>query len=895
MIHAAIRLSLPLLFLLMIRSLALPAQEIPGPFLEPADGLLLFEENQGQWAEDILFQCRLPEMVVRVTEEGLSTALFRKVAEERPDKLHTELQLAVWEAQVWNRRFQGSSPPSAVSARNPSRAYTNYLIGSDSGRWARGVRSFAELWMENLYPGIHLRYYGSGGGQLKYDLIAEPGADPSQVLLALEGIEALRARPDGSLEVRIGLDSLLDQKPLAYQWAEGKRRYLPIEYALKSESSFGFHFPEGYDPRLPLVIDPITLTWGSFFHHSTSDDYLMAIERDADGFIYMTGYTQSLAFPLTPGVYQSAAGGQMDGFVAKMDPSGSSSIFATYIGGSQWDLPYGIGVDDAGQVYVTGFGASSDFPTSASSAQPSSKGGLCEAFLACLSPDGSTLVYSTYAGGSDRDYLHDLHVTPSGEAYVAGHSISADISLTHSGMAQPGGGHAIVFKYLPGGQIAYASALGGSGADIAYCLDVSPSGEAVVGGSSTSSDFPSSALAYKSAPSYSPWGFPEEGFVFRLSSGGDSLRFATYLGGSDLDEVHGLDLGPDGSIYLSGHTYSTDLPVSPGAWASGSSAGLGSGDAFWARLSANGSSLLAASYLGGSGIELCLSIRATAGGEALLLGATQSPNFPLMGSTASYQAQYDVFIAAFSADASVLLESTLLGGMQNDYPRSNGSLHESGYELALGLTSHSPAMPTTAGSFQPSKLNGTEDAPWVGVADWGYVLAAGSACEAAYNPGTGRVEVAGGAEGSTLQRYDPQRSLWLDLPAALSSGWAEDPASAALDAGAYYYRFRQEGPQGPSYGRSCSAIIPARPLGDLSVSPNPAQAQAELRCELAEGQHGVLKAFSVSSACLMREEVGPGRTQRLLDVSKWPAGLYTLSLESPGFPPIIRRLQIAPR
>ena len=202
-------------------------------------------------------------------------------------------------------------------------------------------------------------------------------------------------------------------------------------------------------------------------------DYAESIALDENGDAYVTGYASSTTFPTTPGAFQAALGGGVDGFVTVLNPTGSALLYSTFLGGTANDEGYKIAVDHSGMAYVTGYTKSSNFPTTSGAFQTAFGGGQSDAFVAKLDPTKSgaaSLVYSTFLGGSGdenlQDFLRDiLAVDFNGSAYVTGTTTSTDFPTLNPIQATSGGGFdGYVAKLNPAGSsLIYSTYLGGSG------------------------------------------------------------------------------------------------------------------------------------------------------------------------------------------------------------------------------------------------------------------------------------------------------------------------------------------------------------------------------------------------------------------------------------------------
>jgi hypothetical protein len=242
-----------------------------------------------------------------------------------------------------------------------------------------------------------------------------------------------------------------------------------------------------YDRTRPLVIDPV-LVYSTYLGGSNNDSGL-GIAVDATGSCYVTGYTGSTDFPTQNPLYPNKAGGH-DAFVTSLSPAGDALVYSTYLGGSGYDVGFGIAVDATGNCYVTGFTRSSDFPTQ-NPLYPNKAGGI-DAFVTSLSPAGDALVYSTYLGGSNSDRGRGIAVDATGSCYVTGYTYSTDFPTQDPLYPNNTGGSDIFVTSLSpaGDALIYSTYLGGSSNDYGYGIAVDATGSCYVTGYTSSTDFP---------------------------------------------------------------------------------------------------------------------------------------------------------------------------------------------------------------------------------------------------------------------------------------------------------------------------------------------------------------------------------------------------------------------
>jgi len=287
----------------------------------------------------------------------------------------------------------------------------------------------------------------------------------------------------------------------------------------------------------------------------------IGIAVDSAGNAYIAGQADG-NYPTTPGAFQTVPGGSSDGFVTKLNSTGTALIYSTFLGGSGFDIASEITIDSAGNAYVTGE-AGAGFPVTPGAFQTAFNG-FRDAFVTKLNPAGTALVYSTFLGGSGSDNGSGIAVNAAGNAYVTGTTDSLNFPATPGAFQSviAGGSDAFVTELSAAGDaLAYSTYLGGDGNDFGSDIALDSAGNASVVGLTGSSDFPTTADAIQSA-----YGGNNDAFITRLNAAGTGLVFSTYLGGSNGDSGFSISVDPAGSIYLAGSTSSADFPTTPGAF-----------------------------------------------------------------------------------------------------------------------------------------------------------------------------------------------------------------------------------------------------------------------------------------------------------------------------------------
>jgi hypothetical protein len=561
-------------------------------------------------------------------------------------------------------RFAGASAAARPVASEPQRGQVNYLIGRDASRWRRGLPLHGRVTCAGLHPGLDLAVHGREG-RVEFDVIAAPGADLAAFELAAPGATL---EPDGDLALRAGERRIVVRAPVAYQDLAGERRAVESRFAPRGDGRFGFAVG-AHDPETELVVDPVLEL--STYAGGNRLDTARAVTVDVDGSVLVVGTSESNGFPTTDGAFQEEYGGSNgdfdrgDAFVMKLAPGGTALVWATYLGGNEPDAAEDVAVGPDGDVFVVGGTWSHDFPVQ-SALQPERGKNTFDAFAARLGPDGDMLVYSTYLGGRDEDFANGVAVGPGNQATVVGYTFSKDFHVT-PGALQPereGSQDAFVTRLAPGGNaLVWSTYLGEKDADIGEDVALGADGAAVVAGLTQSKKFPTTPGAFQEE-------YQEDGdaFVSRLAPDGASLVWSTFFGGDSspifaVDAADSLALDAFESVYVAGVTLSRDLPLSPDAFDDHCDDDCADTDAFAAKFSADGCSLLYGTYLGGADDDAARALSVDPRGHAHVTGFTESGSFPTTPDAhqTNKRSGPDAFVTELAAGGDALVYSTFFG------------------------------------------------------------------------------------------------------------------------------------------------------------------------------------------------------------------------------------------
>lgn len=355
-------------------------------------------------------------------------------------------------------------------------------------------------------------------------------------------------------------------------------------------------------------------------------DFGVGIAVDGAGNAYVTGSTGSTDFPTTAGSFDTTLSTPgTDAFVTKLNPSGSGILYSTFIGGGFDERTSAMAVDSSGNAYVTGQTDSTNFPTTVGAFDTSfqTHGTDSDIFVTKLNSAGSGLAYSTYLGANADDSSHGIAVDDAGAAYLTGSTVNGffdppnDFPTTAGAFSTTPGGAFVTKLNAAGSGLDYSTYLGTSKQDSGNAIAVDDDGLAYVTGSTQGGGFPTTTGALKTTTN------PSVGsaFVTKLNASGSGLAYSTFLGGTGGESGSGIAVDASESAWISGYTTSEDFPTTPGVVYPGQG---GSYDGFAARLDGTGSSLLYATYLGGSGVDWANALALDSAGNAYVAGSARS-------------------------------------------------------------------------------------------------------------------------------------------------------------------------------------------------------------------------------------------------------------------------------
>jgi gliding motility-associated-like protein len=515
-----------------------------------------YAENKGQWNSKVLYQADFRGGRLFLEKNGLMyvfypSDLFEYIHPEKGGK-PADIGNRTFTFQAIHMEFQNSQG-AVIQPTEKRRFYYNYFIGNNPQQWASRVGVYQNVYYNELYPGISAKVF-SRSNDVRYDFTVTPNGNPADIQLHFTGQNGLSLK-NGKLVIHTEIGEIEEAAPFAYQLVNGEKVKVDCSFTLDKDN-IGFKVADNYNKSIPLVIDP-TLVFATYTG-STADNWGMSAAYDANGDGYTSGIVFGTGYPVTTGAFQTTFGGAGTGggnfytgfdiSISKFTPNGYWLMYSTYLGGSDNEEPSSIIVDNNQDLVVLGKTYSTNFPTTTTAYSKTLSGGA-DFIISKFDSNGTKLLASTYIGGSADD-----GVNMSSLEYVL-----KDLKYNY---ADDDRGDVIVD--------------GNNNIYVASCTN--------------STNFPTTPGAYKTTACGM-----QDGCAFEMDPNLTTLKWSTYLGGSNNDAAYNLALNSKGEIYITGGTESANFPTTPGVINPSYGGNI---DGFLLHLSPNGSTLLQSTYIG---------------------------------------------------------------------------------------------------------------------------------------------------------------------------------------------------------------------------------------------------------------------------------------------------------
>lgn len=628
-----------------------------------------FEINMGQTHESVKYLSRgkFHTLFLTPTKAILSLTGIREQADVLDPVANR--QVPVLECTELSLQLAGANAESKIEGINKLDGRSNYLIGNDPARWQKNVPHYEMVRYSSVYNGIDLVYH-TRKGNLEYDFVVAPGADPGKIRFNITGAEEMIEDASGNLVLKTGLGDVMIKAPETYQEINGTKEFIASNFEIDNNGQIAFRL-DPYNESYPLVIDPELLF--STYLGGDDNDGGGGIIVDNEGNAFICGFTSSADFPSGSG--SSSQAGDYDGYITKLNTLTSQVVFTTFIGGLYADVVYKIGLDDKKNITVDGWTCSDDLPVK-NAIQSKLGDGLPgftdygDVFVLKLDPTGSSLIYSTYLGGRKRDRVFDVVFDSKGNVYLTGNTSmyydevenlctnqfplypkkyedypdKCDASSDFLTMINAVGG--LQYSILVADAVPFNNCLAINSSEDAYLLQWNHR-----------SHYPDPAP-------------PTNLYTIKVyNSSGDMVDSLSYLFGPEGISTWAYDLQVDdqGNMHIVGHAESGLIPITANAYQS-SCEGT---DAFIVYLNNDATKVLYGSYLGGAGYDLARRLIVDKDGCYLIYGETESDDFPVLNEFQStLGGEKDVFLAKIDPSKSgsaSLLFSTYLGGEKYEW------------------------------------------------------------------------------------------------------------------------------------------------------------------------------------------------------------------------------------
>jgi gliding motility-associated-like protein len=545
-----------------------------------------FQENKGQWPSQVQYR-----IVIDGAQLFIENNAFHYQIIQFPDnhgkKDNTNNEDSLIIGHNFRAEFINSNPKPKFETGEKSSSYHNYFLGDDKSKWANKVHNFETVKYQELYPKIDLLFY-QFEGFYKYDYIVKAGANPSNIEVKYKGIKQPKLK-DGNLIINHKLGKLIEEKPYSYQIFNGKKVEVLCNYAFNEAGSLIFEFPNGYNKNLELIIDP-TLIF-STYSGSSSGNFGMTATYDKLGNGYTAGTIFSNGYVTTLGAYQRVynIGGNNDIAISKFNSDGSQLIYGTYLGGNSNETSNSLIVDDSLNLYVFGTTGSDNFPTTSNAYNTTkiNSGSIStsvisfpsgtDIYVTKFNSSGTQLLGSTFYGGSQSEGVNNSNFTQLRYNYGDGHR----------------------------GEIILDSI-----------------GNCYIGTCTFSNDLPNTINSSSGSL---------DGLVLKFTPNLDSLIWARYFGGSNLDAIYSIKIREDGKVLVGGGTTSfNDFPVSTNSYSD--TAFAGNADGFISLISEDGTQIEKSTFIGTNSYDQVYFIESDRFNNVYALGQTRSFSFPIKNS-----------------------------------------------------------------------------------------------------------------------------------------------------------------------------------------------------------------------------------------------------------------------
>lgn len=647
-----------------------------------------FVENKGQWPERVLFRSEFQGGKLWVEQQRFLFQIqdFSDLWEahhghqHEEDHEHSEA-LGIKQAFI-AVDFIGSNEVSSISKRDESTNYYNFFLGNDQSKWASNVHGYGEARLRDLYDGVDLKLIEEHE-QLKYEFHVEPNVDPSIIQLKFNGADKVYIDRKGNLVLKTSLGEIIEEKPVAYQMIKGEKQIVSCDFKLKGNV---LTYDLGkYEENEFLVIDP-TLVFATY-SGSVTDNFGMTATYGHDGTAYSGGTVFGNSYPTPAPAWNTStnmtslmasAADTMDGtlygvtdvFISKYSADGSQMLWTNFIGGggdtTGTETVHSLICDESDNIYFFGVTSSTDFPIQ-NGFQTNHAGGTSgvnlmgnatyfkeqgtDIYISKFSSNGLSLLGSTYCGGTANDGVN----LANGLWKNYGDPFRGEIMLDNSG-------------------------------------------DVIIASCTYSTNFPVlNAFQNSNAGN-------QDGVIFKVAPDMSSLIWSSYFGGTIHDACYSVKVDESNDLLIAGGTRSSGLSMMSG-WQS--SYGGGISDGYLLKVSSDGSSLIAGTYLGTSNYDQAYFVEVDRDKSVYVVGQSENGAFPVINSVYQDTAASQ-FVAKLDSTLNFVEHSTVFGSGSSTVNISPSAFMVDicGTIYVSGWGNNINGMQTTSDAEYPTAPNG---------------------------------------------------------------------------------------------------------------------------------------------------------------------------------------------
>lgn len=558
-----------------------------------------FTENKGQWKEPFLYKANIGNGALFVESNAFTYNFYNsdqyKFHDFKNEHAHEKLKY-----HAYRINFLNANENKTIASKNEFKEYTNYYLSRNSDEWQSHVKSYQLIHYNNLYNNIDLTLY-SLGDKLKYDVIVNPGGKVKDVQFQYDGTDKLSIDESGNLHILTSINEMIEQKPYTYQVINGIKTEIPSEFVLKN-NVVSFKILKAYKKDYPLIIDPVLIF--ASYSGSFADNFGMTATYGYDGSLFAGGTAFNVGYPTTVGAFDTTFNGSpspgiTDVVITRYDSTGANLTYSTYIGGTAAETVHSIIANENNELFLYGVTSSLDFPVTVNAYDTSFNGGVysnfpnngttfnngTDIYVAKFNTNGTVLIGSTYIGGSGNDGINH-------KAILTGNAA-----------------------------LDYDSLMNNYGDQYRGEITLDSAGNCYITSSTKSTDFPTLNAFDNTLDGH------QDAVVFKFNTNLTALQWSTYLGGTSADAGFSLKVDSSNNVFVCGGTSSFDFPTTIGSITPTFQGGKA--DGYIAKISSNGSSILAATYIGTNLYDQCYFIDIDRFGSVYTVGQTKGA-FPII-------------------------------------------------------------------------------------------------------------------------------------------------------------------------------------------------------------------------------------------------------------------------